>query len=815
MAILRDPLKVQGGKMNFNDHPVEIPEEIPLLPVKDLVVFPYMILPLFINRSLSLKAVEESLSKNRLVFLATQKNPSYQTPNENDIYTVGTIAMIMRMRNLPDGRVKILVQGMAKGKIKSYKKTEPYFSVSVEKIEETEKSTSILEKENLIQISKELLQKIIAYGKPLSPDILLVLDDVNDMGRMANLIISNLGVTIEDCQRILEIEDSKERLMTVNDLLNKELEFLKIKSQQQNHDSFHQQKENILKEQVRAMRHELGEGDSRSEEAQEIREKLLNAKMPENVEKEALKQLGRLEKMHPDTSEASMIRNYLDWLSDMPWAKKTEDNLNLENAKKILDQDHYDLEKIKERVLEFLAVRKLKNDMKGPILCFAGPPGVGKTSLGKSIAKAMGRKYVRLSLGGTKDESEIRGHRRTYVGAMPGKIIQGLKQAQTKNPVIVLDEIDKMGSDFRGDPGAAMLEVLDPEQNSTFRDNYLNVDFDLSDVLFMATANMIENIPSPLRDRMEVINLSGYTENDKLTISKSHLVQKEIENNGLNENHITFTDDGLKHLISHYTKEAGVRNLQREIGSLCRKVALKVVSSKAARSIINKNLVGKLLGPPKFLKEDSLKERQPGVVTGMAWTQVGGEILHVEALKMKGKGQLVLTGQMGDVMKESAKAAMSYAKAHVKELDICENWFENNEVHVHIPAGAIPKDGPSAGVTIATALISLITNRVVHSNLAMTGEVTLTGRVLPVGGIKEKSLAALNHGITNVILPFLNKKDIAEIPDELKEKINFIFVENLDEVLTLAFSDSLSQILQKPQDTPEQEDTQISNVATG
>jgi ATP-dependent Lon protease len=548
------------------------------------------------------------------------------------------------------------------------------------------------------------------------------------------------------------------------------------------------QREYYLREQMRAIKNELGESDSRSEEIDELREKVLHAGMPEIVQMEATKQLGRLERMHPDASEASMVRTYLDWLVELPWNKNTPDNLNIERAQRILDEDHYDLHKVKDRILEFLAVRKLKEkNVKGPILCFVGPPGVGKTSLGKSIARSMGREYFRIALGGVKDEAEIRGHRRTYVGAMPGKVIQALKTIKMNNPVIVLDEIDKLGSDFRGDPSAAMLEVLDPEQNFAFRDNYLNVDFDLSNVLFIATANVHENIPAALRDRMEIIHISGYTEADKLLIAKMHLIERQIENNGITAQNIEFTDDGLRYIIAHYTREAGLRNLEREIGAVCRKVAKNFVMGQTAKVIVTPEIVPDILGAPRYLREDKLKENQIGIVTGLAWTQAGGEILYVEALKMKGKGGLSLTGQLGDVMKESAKAAWSYARAHSQELGIEDEWFENNEVHVHLPAGAIPKDGPSAGVTLATSLTSLMTGVPVRKDIAMTGEITLSGRVLPVGGIKEKTLAALNHGITTVILPIANQKDVQDIPKEFKEKMTFCFVENLDEVFALAF----------------------------
>ncbi len=777
--------------MKFDDKVINIPDTMPMLPIRDVVIFPYMIFPLYVGRENSIRAVEEALAKNRLIFLVSQKEISEENPSENSIYRVGTIAMILRMRKLPDGRVKIFIQGLSKGEIKSYLKTEPFFEVRCEKISETPLQGSNIEFEAMIRTAKEHLEKIIALGRMLSPDILLVLDDVTDPGRMADLIASNLNLKVNDAQKVLETYDPKKRLQLVNDILVNELEVLQMQAKIRNQakdEMTKSQREYFLREQMRAIKNELGDGDSKSEEIDELREKIKAKGMPELIETESLKQLSRLERMHPDASEASMLRTYLDWLIDLPWSQSSTDLLDIERSRKILDDDHYDLHKVKDRILEFLAVRKLKEkDMHGPILCFAGPPGVGKTSLGKSIAKAMGREYFRLSLGGVKDEAEIRGHRRTYVGAMPGKIIQALKTVKTNNPVIVLDEIDKLGSDFRGDPSAAMLEVLDPEQNSTFRDNYLNVDFDLSNVLFIATANVVENIPGALRDRMELINISGYTENDKLIIARNHIIDKQIRQNGVSNENIEFTDDGVRAIISGYTREAGVRNLEREIGSICRKVAKRVVTGDTSKIVVTGETVSQLLGAPRFLRDERLTDSQVGIVTGLAWTQVGGEILYVEALKMKGKGGLILTGQLGDVMKESAKAAWSYARAHAEELGIDEAIFEGTEIHVHIPAGAIPKDGPSAGITLATAIVSLLTDTPVRMDLAMTGEVTLAGRVLPIGGVREKALAALNHGITTVILPLANQKDLSDIPDQFKEKMKFIFVENVDEVLAVAF----------------------------
>lgn len=772
---------------------IEIPETLSMLPVRDFVFFPYMVFPLDVRRESSIKAVEEAINnKNGTIFLSSQKDVTEENPTEESIYKTGTVAMIIRRRKLPDGGIRVIIQGVAKATIKEYKNSDPFFEVAVDKLASEEESASPIEFEAMVRNAKEQLEKIIALGRMLPPDILLILDDAsNDPGKVADLIASNIGLKVADAQLVLETEDPKKRLALVNEFLANELEVLQMQAKIRNtakDEMTKSQREYFLREQMRAIKNELGDGDTKNEELDEMKIKITSCGMPEAVQKEALKQLARLERMHPDASEASMVRTYLDWMVDLPWDKSSEDVLDLKHAKEILNSDHYDLEKVKDRVLEFLAVRKLKQkDLRGPILCFAGPPGVGKTSLGKSIAKSMGREYIRLSLGGVKDEAEIRGHRRTYVGAMPGKVIQALKQAKTNNPVIVLDEIDKLGSDFRGDPSAAMLEVLDPEQNSTFRDNYLNVDFDLSNVLFIATANVVDNIPPALRDRMEMINISGYTENDKLIIAKTHIIKKQIENNGITDKIIEFTDDGLKYLIAHYTREAGVRNLEREVGSVCRKVAKEYVTGETEHRLITEEAVIELMGPPRFLRDEKLNDSQVGVVTGLAWTQVGGEILYVEALKMKGKGGLRLTGQLGDVMKESAQAAMSFAKANHEELGIDEDWFENNEVHIHLPAGAIPKDGPSAGVTMTTALISLMTDTPVKMDIAMTGEVTLSGRVLPVGGIREKALAALNQGIKRVVLPLANQKDIVDIPEQFREQMEFTFVDSVEQVFKLAF----------------------------
>jgi ATP-dependent Lon protease len=772
--------------MSSENKPLEIPKSLPLLPVRDMVIFPYMIIPLYVGRESSIKAVEKALTSNRIIFLASQVEGHDEEPSHNSIYKVGTVAFIERMRKLPDGRVKILIRGMSKAVVDEFVNKKPFFEVNIQKIEDVEPTKLSLDAEALMKSSRDKLETLIGLGKLISPDILFILDDVKSRpGQLADYIATNLSLSVNDSQRVLEVVDPLDRLFLVDEILSLEIENMKEQGNKPNAQMNKSQREYFLREQMRAIKNELGDspGDSKSDEIEDYRRKITDAQMPEKIEEEVTKQLGRLERMHPDSSESSMLRSYMDWMVDLPWSKKTVDNLDVINAKKVLDDDHYDLNKVKDRILEFLAVRSLKNEIKGPILCLAGPPGVGKTSLGKSIAKAMGRNYQRVALGGLKDEAEIRGHRRTYVGALPGKIIQAMKQAKTKNPVIVLDEIDKLGSDFRGDPSSAMLEVLDPEQNSAFKDNYINADFDLSEVLFIATANVVENIPAALKDRMEMIYIPGYTENDKLLISKAHLIQRQIEQNGLKPSQISFTEEGIKTLIAGYTREAGLRNLEREIGSVCRKVAKLIVTEKAKKVEITSEAVYELMGPPHFMRDPRLTEDRVGIVTGLAWTQAGGEILYVETLAMRGNGGLTLTGKLGDVMKESATAAMSYAKAHAKNLGIDEAWFDTHQIHIHLPAGAIPKDGPSAGVTLATAIVSLITNTPVRMDVAMTGELTLTGRVLPVGGIREKALAALNQGIKNIIIPVANKKDLEDIPKEFKEKINFILVENIDEVL--------------------------------
>lgn len=771
----------------------DAPNKMPLIPVKDLVVFPYMLLPLYIGRESSLKAVENCLKGDRFLFLTSQKDSYQEDPGEKDLYEIGTFCKVMRTRQLSDGRMKVLVQGIGRGKIKNYIKDDSFTSVEIEKIESISTNTDAEILKPIIEDIKKELSQLVELGQAFTQNILNVVEDLNEPDQIADLVASHLGLKTEQLQHVLETFDVKYRLNLVLRFTVSEREVLEIQNQITNRASqiSRSQRSGVLKDQMKALKDELNEGDPKFQEISELDKKIKSATMPESTEKEALKQLNRLKKLMPESSEASIIRNYLETLSELPWSIHSEESLDLKEAEKILSSEHYGLDKVKERILEFLAVYKLNKGKKihGPILCFSGPPGVGKTSLGKSIAKALGREYHRISLGGVKDESEIRGHRRTYIGAMPGKLIQALKQVKVNNPVIVLDEIDKLGSDFKGDPSAAMLEVLDPEQNKTFRDNYLNVEFDLSNILFITTANVLENIPPALRDRMEVLQISGYTKNEKSKIAKLHIVKKQISGSGLPENSISFTDEGLAYLISHYTREAGLRNLERQVGSICRKVAKKHVMGNTKHFDITPELISDFLGAPTYTENKVLSGNYVGVATGLAWTQVGGEILYVESLGVKGKGELTLTGQLGDVMKESATAAISYIESKHKTFAIDPEWFKNNKIHIHLPAGAIPKDGPSAGVTIFTSVLSLIKNTPVPKDIAMTGEITLTGRVLPVGGIREKTLAALSQGISKIILPLENKKDTEDIPKEYKEKMEFIYVTSLKELVDVIFSD--------------------------
>ena len=772
--------------------PEEIPTTLPLMPVRDIVIFTDMLLPLFIGRERSVRAIEEAVEKDRLVFLATQKDPAVEDPKPEEIYGVGTIARILRMLKLPDGRVKALVQGVVKARIIRYSRKRSFYRVKIETILEPAVDEIGLETEALMRNFREHAEKILDLRGELTSDVGNILEGVEDPGKLADLVASSLKLKIEESQILLELTDPVKRLGKVNDLLSREVELstMQAKIQSNVRDEISKnQRDYFLREQVRAIHRELGEQDDKAAEVADYRKRIKRAKMPHDALDEAKRQLKRLEQMHPESAEASIVRAYLDWIADLPWSKTTKDMLDIKHAKKILDADHHALDKVKERVLEYLSVRKLNAKMKGPILCFVGPPGVGKTSLGRAIANALQRKFIRISLGGIRDEAEIRGHRRTYIGALPGRIIQGLKQCGSNNPVFMMDEIDKLGADFRGDPSSALLEALDPEQNSAFSDHYLNIAFDLSKVMFILTANITDTIPAALLDRMEVISLSGYTEEEKGVIARRHLFPRQIKENGLKSRQLSISTGALQQIITEYTSEAGVRNLERELGSLCRKGARKLAEGEKGPFHITKRNISKSLGVPKYIPEMDQENSQIGLSTGLAWTQVGGEVLYVEASLLNGKGDLILTGQMGEVMQESARAALSYARANFQTLGIKDNMFESSDVHIHVPAGAIPKDGPSAGIAMATALFSVLAKRRVNKYVAMTGEITLRGRVLPVGGLKEKALGALRAGIKTIIYPQKNKKDISEIPANIKRKIKFIPVAHMDEVLEIALED--------------------------
>lgn len=766
---------------------MQIPSEIPVLPLRDIVIYPFMIVPLFVSRDRSIKAIDEALSQNRMILLVSQKDVDKEEPTQEDLYKVGTVAVIMRMLKLPDGRIRILIQGLSRAEVNSVVVGSDYARASITPITEPTIEEKSLEVEALIRNVRGAMEKAATLGKNISPEVLAIISNLEDAGRLADLSASNLELKVEEAQSILNISEPVSRLRRVNELLNKEIDVLTVQQEintQARADIDRSQREYFLRQQLKAIQSELGEGNELAEEIEQYRTKIEKANMPENAKDEAARQLKKLERMHPDTAETATLRNWLDIMTDLPWAKSSKDNLDLKKAQRILDEDHYGLERVKERIIEALAVRKLKEKPKGSILCLVGPPGVGKTSLGRSIARALGRKFIRLSLGGLHDEAEIRGHRRTYVGAMPGRILQGIQQAGTNNPLMILDEIDKVGADFRGDPSSALLEVLDPEQNFAFRDNYLGVTFDLSNVMFMTTANVLETIQPALRDRMEIIRLSGYTEEEKYEISKRHLVPKQIEENGIEKTDISIDKKAMLAIIGQYTHEAGLRQLEREIGKVCRKVARKKAENEEEFKPIKvtKENLAEFLRAPKIFPEEALKKDQIGVVTGLAWTAVGGDILFIEALRLRGKGNLVLTGQLGEVMQESARAAFSFAKSRAVELGINEEDFEKYDIHLHIPEGAIPKDGPSAGITMAVALVSVLSQRPVRKDIAMTGEITLRGNVLPIGGLKEKVLAARRAKIKTVIVPEPNKRDLEDIPQEILDDLNFIFVDNVRQV---------------------------------
>ncbi|MBW2018693.1 MAG: endopeptidase La [Deltaproteobacteria bacterium] len=768
----------------------KIPEVLPILPVIDLTLFPRMVLPLVVQEDASQQLVDEAMAKNRLIGLLVSKKKDLQTPHKpEDLYTVGTGALILKLSK-PDPRgTQLLVQGIGRFRILNYLQTDPYLRAEIEPI--AEQSVKDIEVEAMMSNLVSLFIKVLELAPYLPRELGALAKSLDEGGMLADLIASGLNLSKEEKQKILETQDVKERLKEVTKLINRELQVLelgkKIQSQVKE-DLDKSQREFYLRQQLKAIKEELGEKDEDKVGVEEYRAKIAEKNLPEEARKEAERELERLARMHPSSSEYTVASTYLDWLTSIPWNESTEDILDIKKAQKVLDEDHYNLDKVKKRIIEYLAVRKLKPDSKGPILCFVGPPGTGKTSLGRSIARALGRKFVRLSLGGVRDEAEIRGHRRTYVGALPGRIIQGIRRAESNNPVFMLDEIDKVGTDFRGDPSSALLEVLDPEQNFSFSDHYLDVPFDLSRVMFITTANILDTIPPALRDRMEVLDLPGYTQEEKVKIAQSFLIPRQLEAHGLTRQQLTITTGVIKRIISGYTREAGLRNLERELATICRGVARAVAEGRQTPTHVKAKDIQKYLGPVRFRSEMSERISTPGVAAGLAWTQTGGDLIFVEATMMKGKQSLTLTGQLGDVMKESATAALSYIRSHAKALGIPEDFFQNHDIHIHVPAGAIPKDGPSAGVTMLTALASLLTGRTVVNGLAMTGEITLRGQVLPVGGIKEKVLAAHRSGIKTVILPKWNQKDLEDVPPKVRKAIRFHFVESMDKVLEVALS---------------------------
>ncbi len=768
----------------------KIPDVLPVLPLRDVVVYPYVILPLSVSREKSLRAVDAALVESRMILLLSQKQMEMEDPSPEDMYTVGTAALIMRVLKLPDGRVRALVQGLQRVRVEYFTETESMFKAKVEILSESEIGEHDIELDALLRSVKQTLEKAVALGKNLPQEVLVIAANLDSPGRLADMVASNLDIKPPQMQEVLEIANPIQRLKRVNELLMREIDLLEVQQKitmEARGEMDKSQREYYLRQQLKAIQQELGEGSELAEEIQAFRDKVAKLKVPPEPLTEIERNLKKLERMHPDSSETAVTRTYLEWMTEMPWGTITEDNLDLKEAKRILDEDHYGLEKIKDRLVEYLAVRKLNPEHKGTILCFVGPPGTGKTSLGRSVARALGRKFARISLGGVHDESEIRGHRRTYVGAMPGRIIQALHQIGSVNPVIMLDEVDKIGRDMRGDPSAALLEVLDPEQNHTFRDHYMNVPIDLSQVLFLTNANELDPIQPAFRDRMEIIHLSSYTLEEKIGIAERHLIPRQLEKNGVSADQVEFSQKGLQAIITGYTREAGLRQLEREIGTVCRKVARKVAEGelKGKLSLTDKN-VHELLGPVKLLQDERLKAPRVGVVTGLAWTSTGGEVLFVEALKMPGKGALTLTGQLGDVMKESAQAALSYIRSRGDAFEIEPEVFQKFDLHIHFPEGAIPKDGPSAGLAIATVLLSVLKGVPVKNTFAMTGEIDLRGEALAIGGLKEKALAALRVGVKNIIIPFSNQKDLEEIAPEVRRKLHFHPVKQVEEVFEIA-----------------------------
>ena len=778
---------------------LSIPADLPILPLRDTVLFPNSFMPLAVAREASVRLIDEATATGRMIGVFTQREASTEEPLQEDLYPIGTATHIHKLFKLPDGSLRLIVQGLARIKLDHLVHTRPYLRALVSPAEEQLREEDHLEIDALQRNIKSNFQQVVSLSPLLSDDLQALAANITDPGKLADFIASSLttiGTPIK--QEVLDTLDIRSRVDVLNRLLIKELEVLelgsKIQSQVQS-EVGKNQREYFLREQLKAIQKELGEGDDQAKEIEELRSKIDAAGMPDTVKKEALRELDRLSKMPVAAAEYTVSRTYLDWVVALPWARRTEDAIDLKRTKEVLDADHSGLEKVKDRVLEYLAVRKLNPDVKGPILCFLGPPGVGKTSLAKSIANALGRKFVRVSLGGMRDEAEIRGHRRTYIGALPGQIIQGLRRAESKNPVFILDEIDKLGMDFRGDPASALLEVLDPEQNNTFRDHYLDVPFDLSEVLFLTTANVMDPIPPALRDRMEVLELAGYTEEEKLKIAFEHLIAKQVKNHGLTSEQIQFTEPAMRSVIRNYTREAGVRNLEREIGAMCRKIARRRAEGDASPVVITPEKVTEFLGAPVFLDEEiENRTKDPGVAVGLAWTPAGGEVLFVEASRMQGGGSLTLTGHLGDVMKESARTALSWFRTNAPHYGVDPGFYKDAEVHLHVPSGAIPKDGPSAGVTMVTALASELSGRPVRGDMAMTGEITLSGRVLPVGGVKEKVLAARRHGIREMILPRQNEKNVREdLTEELRGELTIHYVSEIEEVLSLALTPSSAQ----------------------
>ena len=789
----RVPAQIQDEQMDASEDVTpelqEIPSTMPLLPLRDVVVFNYMIVPLFVGREQSVQAVEAAATHGRHIFLCAQKDGQVDNPKADDLYPVGSVALILRLLKMPDGRIKALVQGVSRARLVDLNESGPYLSANVELMPEPEAVAPESEQEALIRFAREQCERILSLRGIPTGDIMGVLSNVNEPGRLSDLIAANLRLKMEEAQEILQCIDPMDRLrLIITHLVHEsEVATMQIKIQTSAREGMDKaQKEYYLREQLKAIRKELGDGPDADEELEDITKAIEKAGLPADVRKEADKQLKRLATMHGDSAEASVVRTYLDWLAELPWKKMSKDQLDIVKAKDVLDEDHYGLTKIKDRILEYLSVRKLNPDSKGPILCFAGPPGVGKTSLGRSIARALGRKFQRISLGGMRDEAEIRGHRRTYIGAMPGRILQNIKKAGTSNPVFILDEIDKVGTDFRGDPQSALLEVLDPEQNGSFHDNFLDIDYDLSKVMFIATANDLSTIAGPLRDRMEIIEVSGYLLEEKREIAKRHLIPKQLENHGIDAGNISIPDEVIDTVIEKYTRESGVRSLDMTIAKIMRHVAREVAMDKHFTVTLDEARLKEYLGSPIFSREEYQGNELPGVVTGLAWTAVGGEILYIESSYSKGKGHLSLTGNLGDVMKESATLALEYIKSHAAQIGIDEKMFAENDIHVHVPAGAVPKDGPSAGITMVTALVSSLTGRKVKKAIAMTGEITLRGKVLPIGGLKEKLLAAKIIGVKEVLVPARNKRNVAELDEEIISGLKITYVEEMNEVIKCA-----------------------------